>query len=91
MAGTVPVSGSLTLQALADLLNRHEQLGMEQVTNLGIDSTQPRNLLTTIDQPAELTPLVLCGQGNQQDGMKILSATVYVQGKKMDVDLYRLM
>lgn len=38
MAGTVPVSGSLSMEDLAATLTKNEQLGFEQVTALSIDS-----------------------------------------------------
>ncbi len=89
MTGTVPIPGSLTLQELADKLNRHEQLGSEQVTGLGMDPTHARNLLTTIAQAQQLKPLVLCTAGTDTPGDKILSATVYVVGVATDIDVYR--
>lgn len=89
MPGTVPLSGNLTIQGLADKLNRHEQLGREQVTGLVFDPNKVGNLLTTILQHQQLKPLILRSAGADQPGTKVLSTTVYLSGTKIDVDLYR--
>jgi hypothetical protein len=90
MAGTVPVSGDLTMQGLADTLTRREQLAFEQVTALTIDSTQMRNLVTTVSQPQQLGALSICAAGAASQGTKVLSTTVYISAVKTNIDLYRL-
>jgi hypothetical protein len=90
MAGTVPVSGDLTMENLAATLTKHEQLALEQVTALSIDSTQVRNLVTTVSQPKQLGALSICAAGAASPGTKILSTTVYISGAKTNIDLYRL-
>ena len=90
MAGTVPVSGNLTMENLAATLTRREQLAFEQVTALSIDSTQVRNLVTTVSQPQQLGALSICAAGSTRQGTKVLSATVYISGAKTNIDLYRL-
>jgi hypothetical protein len=89
MAGTAPVSGNLSMENLAATLTKQEQLGFEQVTGLAIDSTQPRNLVTTISQAAQLGILSICASGTAHAGTKILSTTAYVSGTKTNIDLYR--
>lgn len=92
MAGTVPISGKLTMENLAATLTTNEQDGFEQVTGLSIDTTQVRNLVTLIAVPdgAQLGPLQICGAGTKSQGTKILSALLYISGKKTKIDLYRL-
>jgi hypothetical protein len=90
MAGTVPVSGDLTMDNLAATLTRREQTAFEQVTALSIDSTQARNLVTTVNQPQQLGALSICAAGAASQGTKILSTTVYISGAKTNIDLYRL-
>ena len=90
MAGTVPLSGDLTMENLAATLTRREQDAFEQVTALSIDSTQARNLVTTVSQSRQLGALSICAAGAASQGTKILSTTVYISGAKTGVDLYRL-
>jgi hypothetical protein len=90
MAGTVPVSGDLTMDNLAATLTRREQLAFEQVTALSIDPAQTRNLVTTVSQPQQLGALSICAAGAVSQGTKILSTTVYISGAKTNIDLYRL-
>ena len=90
MAGTVPVSGKLTMEHLAATLTRREQTAFEQVTALAIDPAQARNLVTTISQDQQLGALSICAKGAPSQGTKVLSTTVYISGQKTDVDLYRL-
>ena len=90
MAGTVPVSGDLTMDNLAATLTRREQSAFEQVTALSIDPAQTRNLVTTVSQPQQLGALSICAAGAASQGTKILSTTVYISGTKTNVDLYRL-
>ena len=90
MAGTVPVSGDLTMEGLAATLTRREQDAFEQVTDLSLDSTQPRNLVTTVSQSKQLGALSICPAGAASQGTKILSTTVYISGAKTNIDLYRL-
>jgi hypothetical protein len=82
MAGTVPVSGDLTMDNLAATLMRREQTAFEQVTALSIDSTQVRNLVTTVSQPQQLGALSICAAGAANQGKKVLSTTVYIAGAK---------
>jgi len=89
MAGTVPVSGSLSMEDLAATLTKNEQLGFEQVTALSIDSAQARNLVTTISQAQQLGALSICAAGSVSTGTKILSTIVYISGIKTNIDLYR--
>lgn len=89
MAGSVPVSGKLSMQKLAATLTRREQLDFEQVTGLTVDTTQLRNLVTTVDQQNQLGPLVICAAGADQNGTKILSTTAYISGVQKKIDLYR--
>jgi hypothetical protein len=89
MAGTVPVSGRLSMQDLAATLTLREQLDFEQVTGLTVDPTQLRNLVTTVDQLDQLGALVVCAAGAVQDGTKILSTIVYISGDQTEIDLYR--
>lgn len=90
MAGTFPVSGKLSMVDLAATLTTHEQLSFEQVTGLAADTTRPRNLVTTIDQPKQLGAIEICAKGAKQEGAKILSTTAYISGTKKEIDLYRL-
>ena len=90
MAGTVPVSGDLTMDNLAATLTRREQTAFEQVTALSIDSAQVRNLVTTVSQTQQLGALSICAAGAASRGTKILSTTVYISGVKTNIDLYRL-
>jgi hypothetical protein len=90
VAGTVPVSGDLSMEDLAATLTRREQLAFEQVTALTFDTTQARNLVSTIDQVQQLGELAVCASGNASEGTKILSSTVYISGTKAAIDLYRL-
>jgi hypothetical protein len=89
MAGTVPVSGRLSMQDLAATLTLREQLDFEQVTGLTVDPTQLRNLVTTVDQLDQLGALAVCAAGAAQDGTKILSTTAYISGDQTEIDLYR--
>jgi hypothetical protein len=89
MAGTVPVSGDLTMDNLAATLTRREQSAFEQVTALSIDSPQTRNLVTTVSQPQQLGALSICAAGAANQGTKILSTTAYISGAKTNIDLYR--
>ena len=90
MAGTIPVSGNLTMDNLAATLTRREQMAFEQVTALAIDPSKTRNLVTTVTQDQQLGALSICAKDAASQGTKVLSTTVYVSGKKTDVDLYRL-
>ena len=90
MAGTIPVSGNLTMENLAATLTRREQTAFEQVTALMIDPTQVRNLVTTVSQTQQLGALSICAAGATSQGTKVLSATVYISGAKTSIDLYRL-
>ena len=90
MAGTIPVDGNMTAQALGDALTRHEQTMFEQVTGLTIDTTQARNLVTTVSTDASLGVLSVCAAGGESPGTKVLSTTVYISGTQTEVDLYRL-
>ncbi len=90
MAGTVPVSGDFTMQKLADTLTRREQLADERVTALTIDTTQPRNLVTTVSEPQQLGALAICAAGGSNPGTKMFSTTAYISGAKTKIDLYRL-
>jgi hypothetical protein len=90
MAGTVPVSGKLSIQDLAATLTRREQLDFEQVTALTVDPTQVRNLVTTVEQQDQLGALVICAAGADQEGTRILSTTAYILGVQTEIDLYRL-
>ncbi len=89
MAGTIPVSGSLSMDDLANTLTRREQLDFEQVTALSIDTTQARNLVTTVNQPNQLGALSICAAGTINPGTKVLSTTAYVSGAQTSIDLYR--
>lgn len=89
MAGTVPVSGNLTMENLAATLTRREQLAFEQVTDLAADTAKIRNLVTTVAQTNQLGPLAICAAGDVQDGTKILSTTAYISGVQQEIDLYR--
>jgi len=89
MAGTVPVSGNLSMAALGDTLTREEELGFVQVTGLAMDPTQVRNLVTTISQSQQLGTLTVCAAGSGGTGTKILSSTVYISGVKTAIDLFR--
>lgn len=90
MAGTTPVSGDLSMDDLAATLTSDEQLGFQQVTGLAIDTTQPRNLVTTISQNTQLGALSIVAKGAASSGTKVLSSTVYISGAKTDVDVFRL-
>ncbi|MGA3349707.1 MAG: hypothetical protein ABSC33_11855 [Candidatus Sulfotelmatobacter sp.] len=90
MAGTVPVSGDLTMDDLAATLTRREQSAFEQVTALTIDPAQTRNLVTTVSQPQQLGALSICAAGASSQGTKILSTTAYISGTKTNINLYRL-
>jgi hypothetical protein len=90
MAGTVPVSGDLTMDDLAATLTRREQSAFEQVTALTIDPAQTRNLVTTVSQPQQLGALSICAAGAASQGTKILSTTAYISGTKTNINLYRL-
>lgn len=90
MAGTVPVSGKLTMENLAATLTRREQSAFEQVTALAVDPTKTRNLVTTVSQDQQLGALSICAAGAASEGTKVLTATVYISGNKTDIDLYRL-
>lgn len=90
MAGTTPVPGDLTMVDLAAALTRREQLAFEQVTALTIDSTQVRNLVTTVSQTKQLGALTICAAGASSQGTKVLSTTAYISGTKTAIDLYRL-
>jgi|HubBroStandDraft_4_1064222.scaffolds.fasta_scaffold51368_2 hypothetical protein len=89
MAGTIPVSGDLTMVNLAATLTRREQTAFEQVTALSIDPTQTRNLVTTVSQTQQLGALSICAAGAANQGTKILSTTAYISGAKTNIDLYR--
>jgi hypothetical protein len=90
MAGTVPVSGDLTMDDLAATLTRRDQSAFEQVTALTIDPAQTRNLVTTVSQPQQLGALSICAAGASSQGTKILSTTAYISGTKTNINLYRL-
>ncbi|HTC47854.1 MAG TPA: hypothetical protein VK722_11060 [Candidatus Aquilonibacter sp.] len=90
MAGTVPISGDLTMDDLAATLTRREQSAFEQVTALTIDPAQTRNLVTTVSQPQQLGALSICAAGAASQGTKILSTTAYISGTKTNINLYRL-
>lgn len=90
MAGTVPVSGDLSMANLAATLTRREQLAFEQVTALTIDSTQARNLVTMVSQTRQLGAISICAAGTPSAGTKILSTAAYISGTKKNVDLFRL-
>jgi hypothetical protein len=90
MPGTIPVSGELTMENLAATLTRREQLDLEQVTKLVIDTTQPRNLVTTVSQPNQLGSINICAAGGTNDGTKMFSTTAYICGAQKKIDLYRL-
>jgi len=89
MAGTVPISGDLSMADLADRLIKQEQLGFQQVTALAKDTTQVRNLMTTVSQPNQLGALTIVAAGGASPGTKVLSANVYISGTATDIDLYR--
>jgi hypothetical protein len=89
LAGTVPVSGDLTMENLAATLTRREQLAFEQVTTLSIDPTQARNLVTTVSQSQQLGALSICAAGATNQGTKVLSTTAYISGAQTNIDLYR--
>ncbi len=89
MAGTIPVSGTLTMNALADALNRHEQLTFEKVTGLAIDPTQARNLITTVAQDQQLGAISIFAAGAPQPGNKILATTAYISGVETLIEIYR--
>ena len=90
MAGTAPVSGDLTNQQLAATLTRREQLAFERVTALTIDTTQARNLVTTVSEPQQLGAISIVAAGTPSQGTKVLSTTAYISGSKTNIDLYRL-
>ncbi len=90
MAGTVPVSGDFTMQKLADTLTRHEQLADERITALTIDTTQARNLVTSVSEPQQLGAISIVAAGAPSHGTKVLSTTAYISGTKTQIDLYRL-
>jgi hypothetical protein len=89
MAGTVPISGNLSMADLADRLTKQEQLGFQQVTGLAIDPTQVRNLVTTVSQENQLGVLTVVAKGAASTGTKVLSTSAYVSGTATDIDLYR--
>jgi hypothetical protein len=90
MAGQIPVAGNLSMGDLAATLTSEEQLGFEQLTGLVTDSTQARNLATFINQANQLGKLAIVASGATSAGTKVLSATVYINGTKTAVDVYRL-
>ncbi len=92
MPGIIPVPGDLTLDGLAATLTKNEQLAIERTTALAIDTSQPRNLVTTeiYDGDVQLGKLAIVARGADSPGTKFLSPTVYISGAKTDVDVYRL-
>ena len=90
MAGTIPVAGNLSMDDLAATLTSEEQLGFEQLTDLGVDPNAARNLATFVDQNNPLGKIAIVAKAAASDGTKILSRTIYVSGTKTDIDLYRL-
>jgi hypothetical protein len=78
------------MENLAATLTRREQLDLEQVTKLVIDTTQPRNLVTTVSQPKQLGSINICAAGGTNDGTKMFSTTAYICGAQKKIDLYRL-
>jgi hypothetical protein len=90
MAGTIPVSGNLSMGDLAATLTKQEQLLFEQLTGLTVDNTQVRNLATTVAQVNQLGMLAICTQGANQQGTRILSTNAYILGTATAVDVYRL-
>ncbi len=92
MPGQSPVSGALTEQTLASTLSGNEQLMLEQLTGLSFDPNKVGNLATFISQPnITLGLLAIVDKGATSPGTKIIAAaTVYIQGAKKDVDVYRL-
>lgn len=90
MAGTYPVDGNLSMPDLAATLTRKEQLDFQQLTGLAVDPAQPRNQATFINQNNQLGKIAIVAKGASSQGTKILSTTVYVNGTKTDVDVYRL-
>ena len=90
MPGIVPVSGDLSMEDLAATLTKTEQLDCERVTGLAIDTTQARNLATTVNDDQQLSDLAICAAGASSAGTKLLSTTAYIGGKQTEIDLYRL-
>ncbi len=90
MTGTVPVSGQLSLQQLADTLTKYEQYDFQRVTGLVADHAGSRNLVTLTPEPQRLGRIAVASTGSTGSGVKFLSAIVYVSGVETHVDLYRL-
>jgi len=89
MAGTIPISGNLSMADLGDRLTEQEQLGFQQVTGLAMDTNHVRNLVTAESQPNQLGALTVVAQGAASTGTKVLSTKAYVSGTATDIDLYR--
>ena len=77
------------MDALAATLTRNEQLDFERVTALTVDNTQPRNLVTTVNDASALGALSICAAGAAGNGTKLLSTTAYISGSQQAIDLYR--
>ena len=91
MIGTLPVSGSLTLEVLASTLTKYEQ-DFAQLTALSVDTAagSQRNLATFITQDNQLGALAIVASGAASQGTKVLSTTIYISGTQTKVDVYRL-
>jgi hypothetical protein len=91
MVGTLPVSGSLTMEGLAATLTKYEQ-DFAQLTALSVDTAagSQGNLATFINQDIQLGALAIVASGASSEGTKILSPTVYIESKQTKIDVYRL-
>jgi hypothetical protein len=91
MVGTIPVSGSLTMEGLAATLTKNEQ-DFTQLTALGVDTAagSQGNLATFIAQDNQLGALAVVASKAASHGTKVLSTTVYIGGTKTSIDVYRL-
>ncbi|MGD0831889.1 MAG: hypothetical protein ABR907_13155 [Terracidiphilus sp.] len=91
MVGTLPVSGSLTMESLAATLTKYEQ-DFAQLIALDVDTAagSKGNLATFKAQDNQLGALAIVASGASSTGTKILSPTVYISGTQTKIDVYRL-
>ena len=90
MTGTVPVSGQLSMQQLADTLTKYEQLDFQRVTGLVADHANSRNLVTFTPESQRLGRIAIFATGNASSGTKFLSAIALISGAETHIDLCRL-
>ncbi len=79
------------MEILAATLTKYEQ-DFAQLVALDVDTAagSQGNLATFIAQDNQQGALAIVASGASSAGTKILSPTVYIEGKQTKIDIYRL-